>query len=156
MTDRELNITLRELARSQGLCDEWFKAWGDDSTIDECLGRYIKGFDFVQEHDYPPLEFIRAHFGKDVLHRHNIYLDEEVSVTDAHNGYYVFLGRCKGRIAVDGLKVVTVYVRHDSVIDVVASHGSKVFVTYYDNSNGTCASDSWSKCRRYNRQKADS
>ena len=62
MTDKELNITLREMARMQGLCDQWFSEWGDDDTLDDCLERYIRGFDFVQERDWPSLEFIRKHF----------------------------------------------------------------------------------------------
>ena len=41
MTDKELNITLREMARMQGLCDQWFSEWGDDDTLDDCLERYI-------------------------------------------------------------------------------------------------------------------
>lgn len=150
MTDKELNITLRELARSQGLCDEWYGAWGDDSTIDECLERYVKGFDFVKEHDYPPIDFIRKYFDKEVLRRHNIYLDEGVDIEGRH-GYYVFLGKCTGRITFDGFYAATVYVCHDSEIDVVASNGAKVFVTYYDNSVGGTYDDAWSKVKRYDR-----
>lgn len=154
MTDKELNIALREMARQQGLCDEWFSQWSDDSTIDECLERYIKGFDFAVDNDYPTLDFIRRNFKKEVLHRHNIYLDEAANVS-CENGIYVFLGNCGGTVNVDGLKAVTILVRHFCAIDVNAYNGAKVFVRYYDKSYGECKADGWSKCKKQERNKKE-
>ena len=153
MTDKELNIALREMARNAGLCDEWFGNWKDEDTIDMCLDRFIRGFDFVVKNDYPNLEFIRKNFNVNDLHRHNIYLDEGVIIDDAQNGYYVFLGDCKATLVADGFKAVTVYCRHDSEVNVRAMGGARVFVTYYDQSSGVCKSDEWSHVRRYDRQK---
>jgi len=151
MTDRELNISLREMARSSGLCDEWYAEWSDDDTIDGCLERYVRGFDFSIKNDYPSIDFIRKNFRKDDLHRHNIYIDDQVSL-DGDNGYYIFLGNCNATLAVDGLKAVTVYVRHNSEVNVTASNGAKVFVRYYDNSKGECIDDGWSVCKKYERK----
>lgn len=153
MTDKELNIALREMARNAGLCDEWFGNWKDEDSIDMCLDRFIRGFDFVVKNDYPNLEFIRKNFNTNDLHRHNIYLDEGVIIDDAQNGYYVFLGDCKAMLVADGFKAVTVYCRHDSEVNVRAMGGARVFVTYYDQSSGVCKSDEWSNVRRYDRQK---
>lgn len=153
MTDKELNIALREMARNAGLCDEWFGNWKDEDSIDMCLDRFIRGFDFVVKNDYPNLEFIRKNFNTNDLHRHNIYLDEGVVIDDAQNGYYVFLGDCKATLVADGFKAVTVYCRHDSEVNVRAMGGARVFVTYYDQSSGVCKSDEWSNVRRYDRQK---
>lgn len=153
MTDKELNIALREMARNAGLCDEWFGNWKDEDSIDICLDRFIRGFDFVVKNDYPNLEFIRKNFNTNDLHRHNIYLDEGVIIDDAQNGYYVFLGDCKATLVADGFKAVTVYCRHDSEVNVRAMGGARVFVTYYDQSSGVCKSDEWSNVRRYDRQK---
>lgn len=150
MTDRELNIALREMARSHGLCDEWYSLWSDDSTIDECLDRYVRGFDFAVEKDYPSLSFIREYFDRETLHRHNIYLDENVDIS-ADRGHYVFLGSCKAKVKVSGLKVVAVYVRHDSIVDVSATLGAKVFASYYDRSVGECTSDKYSFAKKYDR-----
>lgn len=153
MTDRELNIALREMAWASGLCDEWYGEWSDDDSIDLCLERYIRGFDFAVEKDYPPLDFIRRNFSIEDLHRHNIYLDEEVDIEADRSGYYVFLGNCRGRLTVDGFVAVTVYVRHTSDVSVESFNGSKVFVSYYDKSEGSCKHDGWSKCKRYDRRK---
>ena len=154
MTERELNIALREMARSQGLCDKWYNEWSDDSTIDECLDRFVRGFDFVQEKDYPPLDFIRKNFDKELLHKHNIYLDEEVKIDFAKSGYYIFLGNCTGSIEASGFCAVTIYLRHTSKINVISKSAARVFVTFYDQSECTCISDGIGKIRQYDRRKS--
>ena len=150
MTDKELSIVLRELACSQPtpLCEKWTEEWKDETDIDELADKFIRGFDFCVKNNYPPLDFIRKNVKKEDLHRHNIFIDEEVQIADAENGYYVFLGRCTGTLWVNGLKAVTVYVRHDSVINVEAYDGARVQVRYYDNSDGACKSDSYSRVKK--------
>ena len=150
MTDKELSIVLRELACSQPtpLCEKWTEEWKDETDIDELADKFIRGFDFCQKNNYPPLDFIRKNVKKEDLHRHNIFIDEEVQIADAENGYYVFLGKCTGTLWVNGLKAVTVYVRHDSVINVEAFDGARVQVRYYDNSDGACKSDSYSRVKK--------
>lgn len=152
MTDKELNISLREMARVKGLCDEWYGQWNDDGTIDECLDRCVRGFDFVANNDYPPLEFSRRNFRKEDLRRHNIFLDEEVEIQGGH-GFYVFAGNSRGRITFDGLIAATIYLAHDSSIEVRASGGAKVFVNLYANSSCHTTNDGWSKIKVYNRKK---
>ena len=155
MEEKELSIELRNMACSQPtpLCKEWTEAWEDDSDIDTLLEKYIKGFDFAVKNDFPPLDFSRKNFNKDDLHRHNIYIDDEVNINNAESGYYVFLGNSRVILRVDGLKAVTVYVRHDSEVNVHATGGARVFVTYYDKSSGNCYQDDWSKCKRYERKR---
>lgn len=156
MTDKELSIVLRELACSQPtpLCEKWTEEWKDETDIDELADKFIRGFDFCQKNNYPPLDFIRKNVKKEDLHRHNIFIDEEVQIADAENGYYVFLGKCTGTLWANGLKAVTVYVRHDSVINVEAFDGARVQVRYYDNSDGACKSDSYSKVKKIRKGEA--
>lgn len=153
MTEKELSITLREMACSQKtpLCAEWTDAWPDDCGIDTLLEKYIKGFDFAVMNNYPTLKFIRENFRKEDLNRHNIYLDDEVRLESVSSGYYIFLGNCKANICIRGFKAVTVYCRHDSDVDVQAFDGARVFVTYYDSSHGECSNDNMSHIRRYDR-----
>jgi len=155
MTDKELNITLREMARMQGLCDPWFNEWKDDDTLDDCLDRYIRGFDFVQERDWPSLEFIRKHFDKELLHKHNIYLDEDVKIDHAYSGFYVFLGDCTGYISADGFCAATIYLRHNSNIRVTSVGAARVFLHYFDNSDGTTCLISGGKIRKYDKRKKE-
>jgi len=151
MTDRELNIALRETARAKGLCDEWYSEWKDEDSIDMCLERYVKGFDFVSKNDWPSPAFFEEHLRKSDLHRHHIYVNESVDLK-AVSGYYIFLGRCRGVLSIDGPLAVTVYLRHDSKISIVAHDGARVFVGHYDDSQTYCKSDSYSKIMKYDHQ----
>lgn len=155
MTDKELNITLREMARKAGLCDKWYEEWKNDDSIDVCLDRYVKGFDFAVKNDYPPLDFIRDNFRKEDLHRHNIYLDEKVEIKGARSGYYVFLGNCTGTIEAHGFNVVSCYLRHDSKVDVSSLDSARVFVTYYDRSGGSTYKDEWGRIKSYDRRRKE-
>ena len=155
MNQKELSIALRELACQQPtpLCQQWTEEWADDTDIDTLLDKYIHGIDFAIKNDYPPLDFCRKNFNKEDLHRHNIYIDEEVVITDARSGYYVFVGHCKAEVWVTGLVAVTIFCRHDSEVNVKAFEGSYVHVRYYDASHGVCDSDRWSKIKKFDRTK---
>lgn len=133
MEGKELSVTLREMARSQGLCNEWYGEWKDETDVDELLEKYVRGIDFAIEHDYPSLEFARKYFAskpmKEALHRHNIYLDEEVNLVESNSGVWVLLGKCTGRITFDAWAVANVYVRHESNVRIDAEDLSRVFVS---------------------------
>ena len=138
MEGKELSVTLREMARGMGLCDEWYGKWADETDIDTLLEKYIAGIDFCTEKDYPSLEFARKYFSskqmKEALHRHNIYLDEEVNVVDDKSGVWVLLGKCSGRITLNGWAVANVHVRHESHVRIDAEDLSRVFVWLYEDS----------------------
>ena len=149
MDIKDINTILRTKAIKAGLCEDWQNnKWNKVLTKDELLELYIKGIDFSLKQEWFDYDFIKVAFNKEDLHRHNIYLDEKVAIEDAKNGYYVFLGKCTGTLWANGLKAVTVYVRHDSVINVEAFDGARVQVRYYDNSDGACKSDSYSRVKK--------
>lgn len=139
------------MARANGLCDSWYGKWSDDDTIDECLDRFVRGFDFSVEHDYPKLDFIVRNFRKADLHRHNIFVDEEIDLGFDGSGYIVCLGSCHGSIGLIGHVAVTVYLRHTSSIEVMATDGARVFVTRYDQSECHPVSDELSTVKVYDR-----
>ncbi len=155
MTDKELNISLREMARMQGLCDQWYSEWGDNDSLDDCLDRYIRGFDFVQERDWPPLEFIRKHFDKELLHKHHIYLDEKVAINHAESGFYVFLGDCTGYIHADGYCAATIYLKHNSNIKVTVADAARLFLHYFDKSSGVVKEIGCGRIRCYDKRKKE-
>lgn len=152
MTDKELNIRLREMAREAGLCDEWYAKWTDDDTIDDCLQRFINGHDFAVKLDWPPLDFIRENFRLEDLHRHHIYLDEEVSLNESESGYYIFLGHCTGTAWFTGFVAVTIYMRHDSNIWIDAFDGARVMTMLYDKSKSKSRADRYSRVQTLDRR----
>lgn len=132
-------------AQQNALCDKWYNDWGDETDVDGLLEKFVAGQDFCINNDYPPLDFIRKNFKKDDLHRHNIFLDEEVNLTDANSGDYVFLGKCSGKIVYSGFKVSSLYLRHESALHIVAKDASRVFVSLYGQSD--CKTDGSSFCK---------
>lgn len=151
MNERDLNILLREMARTAGLCDKWYEEWEDDDSVDKCLDRYVRGFDFCVKNDFPNLSFIRKYFIKDELHRHGIYLDEDLDISVGH-GTFILLGSCAGNIHVDNFAATTLYLRHDSKVHIDYEPFSQVFITLYDNSDCDVMRDKYS-IKIFNRKK---
>ena len=154
MTEKELSIVLREMARTQRkpLCDEWYGEWKDNCGVDILLNKYVRGIDFCIENDYPSLDFIRRNFKKEDLHRHHIYLDEEVSLNESESGYYVFLGHCTGTAWFTGFVAVTIYMRHDSNIWIDAFDGARVMTMLYDKSKSKSRADRYSRVQTLDRR----
>lgn len=151
MNQRELSVVLRELARSQQtpLCEQWTKEWHDDSTMDMLFDKFFRGQDFCIQNDYPSIDFIKKNFSKEELHRHHVYIDENVDVVANESGYYAFLGNCSGGLRIDGIVAATVYVRHSCNMYVLSKGGAKVSVFSCDNSRVECESDGFSLIKKY-------
>ena len=132
MTDREVNIALREMAKNIGACRKEVDPWTENDTIDMCLERYIRTLDFAVEKDFPPLDFVRKHLRTEDLHMYHIYLDDEVIIENAESGIWIFLGNCDAGITFSDFSVGTVYVRHKSTVNVGSKDFAKVFVSVFD------------------------
>lgn len=145
----ELNRVLRNKAIKHGMCESVRGIWNRDLSYDELYDIFIKNFDFSVDNDWLDYDFCKEVIPIEVLHRLHVYIDEELEITDTESGYCVFLGHCNVKLTVSGFKAVTVYCRHNSVVNVTASDGARVFVRYYDQSTGECNSDSVSKIRKY-------
>lgn len=151
MDIKELNRILRNKAIKFGLCDDWQQnIWNKDLSVPELLQIYIKGFDFSVKNDWLDYDFIKEVMSKEDLHEANIFIDENLDITMTDSGYAVFLGRCGCTLNVSGMKVVTVYVRHNSNVDVNATGGAMVFVHCYDDAEAIIYNDSYSKGFKYN------
>ena len=145
MTEKELSLTLRDMAGAIGACEQIMNQWKDSDDVDTLLERYINTLDFALDKDFPSLEFINNNFNRDDLHRHNIYIDEDVHITDANHGVYVFLGSCTGSLRVNGFMAVTAFIRHKSHIDVMASDGARVQIRLSENGGCTESIDGISR-----------
>lgn len=136
MTEKELSLTLRDMAGAIGACEQIMNQWKDSDDVDTLLDRYIRTLDFAIDKDFPPLDFIVENFDIADLHKHNIFINEEVQLKDADHGIYVFLGSCSGSVRANGLKAVTLFIRHNSRIDVMAGDGARVQVRLCEK--GSC------------------
>lgn len=133
MSDRELNILFRSMARRGGLCDEWYSSWSDDDTLDMCLDRFVRGIDFSIGNTWLDLDIVREHLSLDLLHRHHVYLDEDVEL-ECGNGRYVFLGSCRGVVVFGGFTVGDVYIFGTCDVRVIVRDFARVHVSHYDDS----------------------
>lgn len=133
MDNKELNNSLRNLARSLGLCDQWFGEWKENESQDELVKKYKRGIDFAIKNEYPSNDFIKNNFDKDILHEHHVYVDESIPVK-GESGVWVMNGQCDGVILFDEWSAATLYVRHNSKLKVVCAGHSKVFISVFDQS----------------------
>lgn len=143
MKKKELNTTLRDQARELGLCDEWYKGWKSNETQQELIDRYYKGIDFCIKHDYPRLEFIKKTFPKSLLLENGLFVDENFDASNLRRS--VLLGCSKGEMIFYGNISSNVYVRHQSIVNITATDGAKVFVETYEDCKVNVFADEYSK-----------
>lgn len=127
---KKLSSTLKEEAARLGCCEQWLSQWGVCNQ-QELINRFLHGIDFCLKHDYPTNEFIKKNFEKEILHRNNIFVDEDVQKRNARQ-IVVLQGKCTGTLLYDGMTSADVYVRHDSEVTIDCSRLSKVFISVYD------------------------
>nr|DAV38587.1 MAG TPA: hypothetical protein [Caudoviricetes sp.] len=128
-----LNCKLRDRAITLGLCQQWQGEWMDGKSKDELVEMYVRGLDFCIEHNYPSNDFIAANFEPEVLHRNGVWLNERVVTCGVPNSVLVLNGCCTGVLKFGGYDVCTIYVRHDSEVEINADGVSKVFISVFDN-----------------------
>lgn len=137
-----LSETLKQQARSLGLCDEWFGEWAENCSQQELIDKYIRGLDFAIKHQYPSNEFIKENFDHELLNKNHIFVDEFINEEKAPSGSYVINGECSGTIRIAPWSVATIYVRHTSSVNIIASDFAKVFIQLYDDAEvETCSCD---------------
>lgn len=141
MTDKELSVTLREMAREQTkmpMCADGYNDWPDEQNMEELLERYIKFFDFNTANDFPSKDFLKRNVPIEDLHRHHIYIDEKIDIANATKGPWIFLGECEGTITFEGFSTATIYIRHQCHIRIIAKDYAKIFPRCYDTSECEC------------------
>ena len=129
----DLNERLKSEAREKGLCDMWFENWGNPDK-QGLIEKALHGMNFLCEHDFPSLDFIKMNFDAGQLRDNNFFIDEEVHRRNM--GRVVALnGRCSVMLLYDGYSVADIYIRHDCDVVIDVNGCAKVFVTVYDRAN---------------------
>ena len=98
------------------------------------IDRWKANIDFAVENDFPTIEVMKKGFDRSLLHENLIYVDEDIMLEDALSGVYVINGNCRGTLRFRDWNVATIYLRHNSEINIIAEGESKVFVKQYDGS----------------------
>lgn len=134
-TEKEKKVSkeLRAQARRLGLCDEWYGAWRDECTFDELIGKFIAGYDFCLQHDWPDVKYVNKHFPKPVLRANGVFCDDSSAKSDCRN--VVVMGRSAVDLYYSDYTFGDVRVRHSSHACVNADALSIVHIHAYDNSS---------------------
>lgn len=150
MEGKELNKVLKARAIEHGLCDKWQDEWDMHSTRQELIDKFLSGIHFCIEHDYPRLEFVKAHFPTPQLHENGIYVDEAFECGGAERSKtIVAMGKSNGRLRLTGYGTWSVYVLHESCADIQATGGARVFVECWGDSRLSIYADEESKAFVY-------
>jgi len=128
----EVNKQLKDNAIMYGLCQQWQDDWKTEKSTFELIDMYKRGLDFVIQHDYPSVDFIKKNFDMNLLNENLVFVDNDIHVVGS-SGIYVINGACSGNIAFDNFNVATINVRHNSEISIKAKGLSKVFIRVFDN-----------------------
>lgn len=123
-----LSDICKEKAVSLGLCDQWQQEWEDNSSKEVLIEKYLRGIDFCLKHNYPSVDFIKEKFGE-TINSFGIYADENALIVNSHMS--VLLGDTNASVLMQGI-VGEIYVRHQSVLELVASNNAKVWVNTLD------------------------
>lgn len=124
-----LSKELARDARKRGICEEWHDELQNQTSKDAMVRMYLKGIDFCLSNEYPDNDYIRKHFKGD-MEKHGVFLDDAIEVSNAPK--CVCLGACSGHVVVDGFNVCEVFVKHDSVLNVIAKDNSFVMIDVFD------------------------
>lgn len=147
-----LSETLKQQAIALGLCKPWTEAWGDCDQ-QELIDKYKKGIDFCIDRQYPPNDFIKTNFDRDLLNANLIFVDEHLDFDMMPSGVYVINGECTGTIRFAPWTAATVYVRHSSNVRIIADDFAKVFVRLYDEAEAVVDSDESAVVKVYDRRR---
>lgn len=144
--EKKLSDKMKGEAVSLGLCARWTQEWEDGTTKDAMAEKFVTGIDFCIEHDWPSVVVMKKDFG-DVIHRHGIYADESVRLKNP--GTVILNGRCDASMTCDMFAVSNIYVRHSSVLKIVARDRANVHINVYDKAEVDIKAYGEAKCFVY-------
>ena len=121
---KELRKALAAEAQAAGICSEWYNYILSAQSKERLLALYFKGFDFVEENDFPS-EPLRREFD-DIRRHYGIYENEPFSVTNTKR--LVAYTGATGKAAFNSYAVGQIWARKGSDVHVEASEHSYVNV----------------------------
>lgn len=125
----DISNELKEKAISLGLCEEWTNEWNEEDK-DTLCEKYVKGIDFCIMHNYPSLKYMKDNFDG-IMQNHGVFVDDNGMKKNLPKA--VINGLSIMNMLYDKFSVGTVYLRHDSALNIIAKDNAKVFIFTYDN-----------------------
>ena len=126
----ELSRTLRESARQNGLCDQWYDEWDDECSTKELVEKMYKGLDFCIKHHWPSNKFIKKNFSLKFRREVNVFVDDQFSIVNPKES--LILGKSKIKVCFNGSSNGVIHIRDKSSLSLIANNSSSVTVHLYD------------------------
>ena len=120
---------LKEKAIALGLCEEWTNGWQNEDK-DTLCEKYVKGIDFCIMHNYPSTQYMKDNFDG-IMQNHGVFVDDKGTVNNLAKA--VLNGLSIMDMSYDKFSVGTIYLRHNSALNIIAKDNAKVFIFTYDN-----------------------
>lgn len=120
---------LKEKAIALGLCEEWTNEWQNEDK-DTLCEKYVKGIDFCIMHNYPSTQYMKDNFDG-IMQNHGVFVDDKGTVNNLPKA--VINGLSIMDMSYDKFSVGTIYLRHNSALNIIAKDNAKVFIFTYDN-----------------------
>ena len=127
----ELNKDLKGQAISLGLCQQWTDMWSGDWSQQKLIERMYKGIDFCLKHHWPSNEYIKGHFGKDLLRSNNIFVDDKMSTLNPQKSLSLGSSDVTYRYNTNSHGII--HIRDNSAVKVIAKNRSFVIVHLFEN-----------------------
>lgn len=134
---------LKMMAVGLGACEEGLKDWSQVPSDEELISRYVEHIRFCIKHDYPSRGYIKTNFSQALLRENGIFIDEKVEKVSTLK--CIINGECSGCIEFDKYDVQSIYIRHESEIEIIAKDNSVVFVYLYDNAKAKVFAKNYAK-----------
>lgn len=145
---RKLSRELKESAIQKGMCDKGIIGWLDYESLDDLCEHYREGIEFILNHPgWPSNSWLIENVGRDILHRHGIYINDNAVITKP--SFLVFNGACNCDVVADGFSTPELYVRDNSVIDITLTDVAIAHVNVYDDSRVAIHCDEYATCYVY-------
>jgi len=119
---------LKEKAIKLGLCEQWTNEWEKEDK-DSLCEKYVKGIDFCIMHDYPTQKYMKDNF-EGVMQNHGIFVDDTKKENNLSKA--VINGLSIMDMYYDKFHVGTIYLRHNSALNIEVKDFAKVFIFTYD------------------------
>ena len=120
---------LKEKAIALGLCEEWTNGWQNEDK-DTLCEKYVKGIDFCIMHNYPSTQYMKDNFDG-IMQNHGVFVDGKGTINNLLKA--VVNGLSIMDMSYDKFSVGTIYLRHNSALNIIAKDNAKVFIFTYDN-----------------------